>query len=244
MTVSIDQFVAQSRTIGTVAELFLTYQALLYELGFDRVCYAVTSDHPNLSGGHELGVIYDNSMSDWVQHYAQNQWLDVDPVHRQGLASPGINLWSDWASRTDLPDSQLELFSATERFGLHDGLTISVHGAGGTKTAILMASSRPREQQLTQQMLDLIELASHQFHNCYLDLMKHEFDFSHTVLSTREEEVLQWMAQGCTKAEVSEKLAMSSHTVDYHVRNILKKLDAKNTVAATAIAVQQNYISL
>lgn len=244
MLVSIDQFLIKSREINSVAELFQSYKELLLALGFNRVCFAVTSNHPTLSSDHELGVIYDSSMSDWVEHYTKSQYLEVDPVHKQGILSPGIQVWSEWAERQELPDSQANIFAAVERFGLYEGLTMSVHGSGGTKTAILMARSAPTNQKLDQKSLDAIELASHQFHKCYLDLMEHEFDLSANVLSAREEEVLKWMAQGCTKAEVGEKLIMSSHTVDYHMRNILKKLDARNTVAATAIAIQQQYISL
>ena len=67
---------------------------------------------------------------------------------------------------------------------------------------------------------------------------------SNKPLSSREQEVLKWLAQGLTKSCVGDKLNMSSHTVDYHLRNILKKLDAKNTVAATALAIKQNLIEI
>jgi len=244
MTASIDNFLIQSRNIGTVAELFLAYQGLLQDFGYDRVCYAVTSNHPALNDGHKLGVIYDNNMSDWVEHYAASQYMDIDPVHKQGITNPGVQVWSDWAEQETLLESQSNMFAATERFGLNDGLTVSVHGAGGTKTAILMASSMPLKEKPDIHILDSIHLSSYQFHNIYLDLMKNEFDLHQVALSSKEEDVLQWMAQGCTKTEVGDKLSMSRHTVDYHVRNILKKLDAKNTTAATAIAIQQNYIAL
>jgi len=244
VTISLDTFLDQSQTATSVKTLFNIYQKLLGALGFDRVCYAFNSNHPTLIGEHELGVIYANNMRDWVEHYAENQYANIDPLHKHALTSPGIEVWEDWATRANLSASELDIFAQAKHFGLHNGITAFIHGAGGTKSSILMASSDASAGEQDKRSLDAIFLASYQFHNCYLDLMKYEFDISGAILSTREESVLKYMAQGYTKAEVSKSLNMSSHTVDYHVRNILRKLNAKNSVAATAIAIQQNYIFL
>ena len=49
-------------------------------------------------------------------------------------------------------------------------------------------------------------------------------------LSDREREILQLLSQGLSSREISKKLFISSHTVDTHRRNMIKKTGVRNTV--------------
>jgi DNA-binding NarL/FixJ family response regulator len=53
-------------------------------------------------------------------------------------------------------------------------------------------------------------------------------------LSTREREVLAALAEGATNAEIAERLLVSETTVQSHVKNILRKLGARNRTEAAA----------
>lgn len=48
-------------------------------------------------------------------------------------------------------------------------------------------------------------------------------------LSEREKEVLECIATGCTTQEIGDKLFISKNTVETHRKNLLYKLNAKNT---------------
>lgn len=48
-------------------------------------------------------------------------------------------------------------------------------------------------------------------------------------LTQREQEVLQYIADGCSSQEIAEKLFISIRTVEYYRFNILLKMDVKNT---------------
>ena len=50
-----------------------------------------------------------------------------------------------------------------------------------------------------------------------------------------------WKCQGSGK-EISEKLFISSNTVETHRKNILKKLNAKNTISLVKFALKNNLI--
>lgn len=52
------------------------------------------------------------------------------------------------------------------------------------------------------------------------------------LLSPRELEVLRLLADGLTDREIGEALAISPRTVETHVGNILRKLEARNRAAA------------
>jgi DNA-binding NarL/FixJ family response regulator len=51
-------------------------------------------------------------------------------------------------------------------------------------------------------------------------------------LARREREVLHWMRSGRPNGEIASALFVSRSTVDFHVRNLLKKLGARNRVEA------------
>ncbi len=62
------------------------------------------------------------------------------------------------------------------------------------------------------------------------------------VLTRREKEVLELIADGLTNNEIAEKLFISSTTVDTHRKNLLAKFEAKNIAALVKMAVHMHFI--
>jgi DNA-binding CsgD family transcriptional regulator len=56
-------------------------------------------------------------------------------------------------------------------------------------------------------------------------------------LSPREREVLKWLRVGKTSWDISVILRISERTVNYHVGNIMKKLDVTNRLQAASKSV-------
>lgn len=61
-------------------------------------------------------------------------------------------------------------------------------------------------------------------------------------LSGRETEVLRLIAQEFSNQEIADKLFISVRTVDTHRRNILEKIQAKNTAGLVKYAIQHQLI--
>ena len=64
------------------------------------------------------------------------------------------------------------------------------------------------------------------------------------VITRREEEVLQLIADGCSTPEVAAKLFISQKTVKNHLAAIYQKLDARDRTQAVVRAVRMGIISL
>jgi DNA-binding NarL/FixJ family response regulator len=62
------------------------------------------------------------------------------------------------------------------------------------------------------------------------------------VLSARERQILQLLADGCSNREVSERLVLSVETVKTHVKHILAKLHAEHRTQAVAIGIRESLI--
>ena len=63
-------------------------------------------------------------------------------------------------------------------------------------------------------------------------------------LSPREREIMHLMAEGGTAQDVGARVGVSVETVRTHVRNVIRKLEARNRVHAIAIALQRGDITL
>lgn len=64
------------------------------------------------------------------------------------------------------------------------------------------------------------------------------------VVTKREEEVLQFIADGCSTSEVAEQMYISQKTVKNHLASIYQKLDARDRTQAVLQAVRMGIVSL
>lgn len=61
-------------------------------------------------------------------------------------------------------------------------------------------------------------------------------------LTHREKEILKLLVEGLSKKQLAEKLFLSYHTVDAHIRNIYNKLEVHSNRSAVAKALKENLI--
>lgn len=61
-------------------------------------------------------------------------------------------------------------------------------------------------------------------------------------LSEREQEILELLVEGHTKARIAAQLRLSPHTIDGHVRNIYTKLHVNNRSGAVAKALRERLL--
>ena len=87
-----------------------------------------------------------------------------------------------------------------------------------------------------------VRCSCHSFHDSFLRLQQKSGEkpaispATRVGLSGREYEILRRTAGGLTRREIADAIDMSYHTVDFHIRNILRKLDANNMLLAVAKA--------
>lgn len=69
-------------------------------------------------------------------------------------------------------------------------------------------------------------------------------DDADRIITKREEEVLQHIADGCSTPEVAERLYISQKTVKNHLASIYQKLDARDRTQAVLQAVRMGIVHL
>ena len=63
-------------------------------------------------------------------------------------------------------------------------------------------------------------------------------------LTGRERQILSLLAQGCSGKELAPRLGLSEETIRTHIRNAMRKLDARTRVQAVVIALQRGLLEL
>jgi len=76
------------------------------------------------------------------------------------------------------------------------------------------------------------------------DLVRREEADAEPIISKREEEVLQLIADGLSTTEVAEKLYISVKTVKNHLASIYQKLDTRDRTQAVLQAVRMGIVRL
>lgn len=66
---------------------------------------------------------------------------------------------------------------------------------------------------------------------------------SNSVLTERELEIIKLISMEYSGKEIGDELSISSHTVETHRKNLMKKLDVKNTIGLVKYALKNNLIN-
>lgn len=75
-----------------------------------------------------------------------------------------------------------------------------------------------------------------------LDAMRPEQPAAASLLTDREQEILELLAEGLVKKEIARRLGISYATVDTHVSHIYAKLDVANAPAAVSQAYERGIL--
>ena len=78
----------------------------------------------------------------------------------------------------------------------------------------------------------------------YLAMMGDRADSSFSVLSAREREVLQMLAEGCSSKDIAGTLRVSIKTVETHRKNIMDKLNIHSVAELTKYAIREGLTHL
>lgn len=70
------------------------------------------------------------------------------------------------------------------------------------------------------------------------DRAKGYLHYKKNILSSREIEILKYIMNGYTNQEIAEKIILSTHTIDTHRKNMLAKLNLKNTASLIKYAME------
>jgi len=211
-------------------KLFVALTALARNLGFDHCAYGLRMPLP-LS--EPRIVMFNNYPILWQVRYQKENYLAVDPTVQHGMRSLLPIVWSD-----DVFNSARDFWEDARSFGLQIGWAQSCRDANGVGGMLTLARSG---EPLTKAELDdkglrvawLTHVAHLGMSRCLTAKLMPEGEEK---LTPREVEVLRWTAEGKTSAQIAEILRIAERTVNFHIGNVMAKLNSANKTAAVVRA--------
>lgn len=180
----------------------------------------------------------------WTDHYEHRRYVKTDPVMVDARKSTLPFQWRGESIRSRANKLQLKIFDEAGDFGISDGITVPVHGAGG-EFAVLSATpnetgSFDKLYRARQYDMHLLAVYGHVSVARFIDGPE---PTTAVRLSPRERECLLWTACGKTAWEIGEILKLSQGTVTWHLHNAKTKLGVHSKSHAVVKALMLGLIA-
>ena len=181
-----------------------------------------------------------NWPSGWVERYLAQEYIRCDPVVRKLRRTDQPFLWSEAAYARGDARADRVMKEATE-FQLNDGLCVPIYTNAG-HAGVSFASDHIDLAQEDRAALQLIAIYAYsKARDMLRPCASVEAEPPH--LTRRELEILKYCADGANSRKISDTLSISHETVQTHVANAARKLNAANRCAAVASALRLRLIS-
>ncbi len=234
------------RSSAEIAERFV---AATSDFGFDKFSFVSRRRH---SDGRSFEHIATNYAPQWRARVRDQRYLDIDPTLRRAQRSPLPFAWSDLCQSRALLPAQRQLFDEASATGLRHGFTVPIHLAGGGHGLVALAGDMTA-QQFTSAIvhhrhdLHVMALHFHALHEAALSAERiaarnRDDDEDEAGVTSREAECLLWTARGKSAWETAIVLGVSERTVNFHIENARRKLNAQTKTQAVVQAIMQNLI--
>lgn len=223
----------------------LAVEDLPFSNFLDQVCerfgvdYAAYAGQSPLDGGVHAFVTYPDS---WKAHYTEQGFHRMDPTlltARRSIAPV------DWRRLDRGTPGYGKVFRDAHDFGISEqGLTIPVRGPFGD-IGMLSVTRRCRPadwDRLVRHVVGDLQSVAVFMHDAVMRTDVLGRALRHPTLSTRESEILQWVAAGKSQQDVADILTISHRTVEVHLRSAREKLGALTTAQAVARAISSGII--
>lgn len=235
-----EDFVRDSSQASNGEALFALLSQAVGQYGYDKLVFSVLSDRDLPAELNRL-CLYSTYPEDWLKYYAAKDYGRIDPVVRAAGTSHHAFTWADLEKTTVFSPQQVRLMRQGEEVGLNAGIGVPLRGSRALLAGIGLAASD--EHDGADVHLDLVNALCSQFYLAFRRLYAKPAQAADvTPLSPKEREILSWVAAGKTDEEIATILSISRNTVDTHMRNIFRKLDAPNRVSAAIKGVTLGHI--
>ena len=123
--------------------------------------------------------------------------------------------------------------------GVRTGVTFRIRLDRGRCASLNFYSAQSFEQDRLQAMLPTVFLAGHQVHK---HMESRRSRVAESLLSPREAECLEGMAQGLSNCEIARRLGLSTETIKEYAQSLYRKFQVKSRAEAVARGYALTYL--
>ncbi|RXH38244.1 helix-turn-helix transcriptional regulator [Bradyrhizobium zhanjiangense] len=175
---------------------------------------------------------------DWCDRYFKRKYHTIDPVVRRTPMHTRPFLWDQLADRHQLQPDERRVLDEAREAGLKHGMSVPLFGPLGRVSVVSFAS--PSDDADPQGRIGHLKALASLFHSASGEIARpSNNDCDRKVaLSQREISCMRWVAEGKSSWEVGMILGISLNTVNFHIKNAMRKLGATSRIQAIAMAIR------
>ncbi|MCV6594825.1 MAG: LuxR family transcriptional regulator [Silicimonas sp.] len=245
-TASITDALQTLVTTLTVEDAWDVHCRTMRAYGFDRMVYGLTRFHMNNEPGHKNDFLLLSSMPDgYIETFIRDGLYKSGPMTRWAQENVGAMSWS-WIAENEaqLSDEERKVVAFNREYDVTVGYTLSFQDSNTRHRSGLGLVA---ETGIPQHAIDdLWQVKGSEIsalcHVAHLKFSSLPWPKSHSGLSRRQREVLEWVGDGKTMQDIATILGLTQATVEKHLKNARQVLGVDTTAQALRKASVQNQI--
>lgn len=231
-----------------VGAIWALHCQLMAQYGFNRLLYAFMPFRAAL--GHDDiadALILSNHDPDYLRAFLTDNVFMEAPMVKWTMHNTGVCSWSyvrQQYERGELTRAQLEVLELNASFGINAGYSIAFEDSSARSQGGIGLCA---ERGLSQAEVDDI-WARHGRELLVMNSILHlkisnmPLVTARRALTVRQREVLEWVADGKTTADIAMIMGLTNATVEKHLRRAREALDVETTAQAVLKASMQKQL--
>lgn len=221
---------------ATPPELWRFARGYYRDLGFKGLAYFVSDQR---TGGARGFHVFHGGFGRPVRQVYANHG-EHDRVPPLAIARGEPLRWSHAWSLIEPKSAENAYRELIEQAGLGDGFTFPVFGPQGRTGAVSVGNVS--SEMLDKAPVEQMQLVAQTAHTRLNQLLPDRPTLEKP-LSTRELEILGWVARGKSNSVIAGILGLSSATVDTYLRRVYEKLGVSDRTSAAVVGVNMGLIA-
>lgn len=234
----------------TIQEIWSLHCNRMAAFGFDRLLYGFTRFRTSHGLGNlEDTLILSNHDHAYLEGFVGDGLYNHAPMVKWAAQNQGACSWSRVEAQVlsgQLTQTERRVLEFNLRFDVRAGYSISFPDVTvRAKGAIGLCAARGITQAEVDQIWDRHGREIMVLNNiAHLRICSMPYATARRALTPRQREVLEWVAEGKTTADIATIMGLTAATVEKHLRLAREALDVDTTAQAVLKASMQNQIFL
>lgn len=227
-------------TILTTDEVWKSLYEYTKTLGVDAMSYyhfpppgAIDFDDKTF-----IALGYEESAA---TNYARQSQLYNNPFENRTLSFDKPIFWSSIQKELGFCDNQLKLLKSLYCENHFNGIAIPVHGPNN-RNGVIVLRFEDEDRKYTPSDVRKLQTASQYSHSTF-SRIRIKNRKNQPSLTSREQEILTWVAHGKSNAVIADIVGISRHTVNGYLRRIYLKTGTSDRTTASLRGIGEGLIN-
>ncbi|WP_244560045.1 helix-turn-helix transcriptional regulator [Ensifer aridi] len=241
--VELGRFLDLTDGVAQSKKLFDLLSAFASKFGCTWMAYGpLTTDHKGLNPVRCESEEILNYPDGWQERCLEMGYERIAPIIKESRMGAGPIRWSDVYRDASTTEYERRMFDEAATFGLRSGITVPLRGPRGSFA--IMSFARHCEREFQNRTITYLQLAATHFHLRVAKAANLNVVQEIPALSLREKECVLWVARGKSSWDIGVIMRISENTVNFHIKNVMRKLDTSSRTVAAIKAISLGIIEL